>query len=60
MILTHFLALVGQPALPIIPAAAQLQLVSSEALISGGRLDLALVPAIKVRAAAPILAVRER
>jgi hypothetical protein len=59
MILTHFLALLASPPLLVNPAAAVLPLTSSQPLVSGGRLELALVPALKVRAAPAVLPVRE-
>lgn len=60
MILTHFLALVAAPRLVFNPATAVMLLASSEPLVSGGRVELALVPALKVRASPPVLPVRER
>lgn len=60
MILTHFLALIGSPSLAISPAPALLATASSGPLVGGGRLELALVPALPVRAAPPELAIRER
>lgn len=60
MILTHFLALIAAPARGISPAAAVLALTSSSAVLGSGRLDLAQVPALPVRAAPSVLAIRER
>jgi hypothetical protein len=60
MILTHFLALFASPALLVSPAATVLPLASSQPLLSGGKLDLALVPTLKVRPATAALPVRER
>jgi hypothetical protein len=60
MILTHFLALLASPPLLVNPAAAVLPLASSQPLLSGGTLDMALAPALKVRAAPAVLPVRER
>ena len=60
MILTHFLALIASPALLVSPAPSRLPLANTEPLVGGGRIDLALVPALIVRAAPTALAVRER
>ena len=60
MILTHFLALLASPALLIAPAPSLLPLASTEPLAGSGGLDLGLVPALPVRAAATVLPVRER
>lgn len=59
MILTHFLALIASPALLIDPAPAASLLASSEPLVSSGGLEVALVSALKVRATATTLPVRE-
>ena len=60
MILTHFLALLGLPPAQIGAQAALLPLVSTPAPVSAGsERDLALVPALPVRAAAAVLAVRQ-
>lgn len=60
MILTHFLALIGSPSLAVSPALGVLALSGSGALVGGEPLNLALVPALPVRAAPPALAIRER
>lgn len=60
MILTHFLALLASPPLLVNPAAPVLPLTSSQPLLSGGTLELALAPALKVRPATAALPVRER
>ena len=60
MILTHFLVVVASPTQLVSPAAALLPLASTQPLLGSGRLALALVPALPVRASAPVLSVRER
>lgn len=60
MILTHFLVLLASPALLVTPAPSLLPLASTEPLVGSGRIDLVLVPALPVRAAAALLPVRER
>lgn len=60
MILTHLLVLVALPPVPVAPAPGRLPLDAGQALVSGGRLELALLPALPVRAAAAVLAIRER
>lgn len=59
MILTHFVVLAATPILLIAPAAALLPVDSTGAELSSGRLGLALVPALLVRAAPSVLQVRE-
>ena len=60
MILTHFLVIAASPALPVGAAASVLPLASTQPLITSGLLELALVPALPVRAAQPTLSIRER
>ena len=60
MILTHFLVLFASPTLQCTPAAGVFPMASTQPLISSGLADLALVPALPVRAATPMLVVRER
>ncbi|WP_156254371.1 hypothetical protein [Sandarakinorhabdus oryzae] len=60
MILTHFLVLMASPTSLVAPAAALLPMTSADAVLRSGRLNLALVPALAVRAAPPVLPVRER
>jgi hypothetical protein len=58
MILTHWLACFGLPPLLVQPDAALLRLASVDALIGGGRVDPALLPRLRPRAADTTLRVR--
>jgi hypothetical protein len=58
MILTHLLALTSMAPAALSAATSVLQLSSSAALISGGPLDPALLPRLKLRRPADVLPVR--